>query len=680
LAVPVLRLAGVLRRPSAEEVAERVEAAVPSAKDRLVAFLHLSSGRHSNSPQELVEEALHSLYEPFSRDRFDPVEPFDGLRRGLKYGAIPLILLATFVIAAPGPFGQASNRLLRAGTDFVRPAPFSLVVSPGDAEVLRGDSLLVRVRVVGTSQAEAPKLEVHRDGERADFVNAQASGSEAEFVAVEKNIRRGFRYRAVAGSVSSPWFDVTTVDRPIVRQLSVTVTNPRYSRLGTVRLPPNVGDVTALPGSRVRLEVMTGGGQATEGSIVFGDGREEPLALEGGSAAGEFTLRKTDTYRIRLSSANGITNEEAIEYRLDLLEDGLPSVTISSPEAVTELVEPFSVIVDSRIVDDFGFSRLSLMHRLAESRFGVAEDTFIEVPIELEDPRDLDQTVVHQWHVGGRAKDPVPGDVIEYYVRVWDNDSFSGFKPADSRLQRLVMPSLADRYRDLNEATDESAEQLEDFLETSEEIRDRFRELRNELQQKPESDWDDQRQLEQIQSMQESLEQSIESVSQGLQDLADEMQDNSLVSDETFEMFEQLKKAIDEINSPELMEALQKLRESMQNLDLQQMQQSMNDFEFSEEQFKERLKRALDLFKRLQVEQGLEEAARRAEELAKIEEEIRKATSELSEQSSDPENREEEDSGNDQSPDEQSEAQTGEDADSQERSDEPTSDSEGQRG
>ncbi len=630
-AVPVFRRVGILRSHSPEEIAERVEAAVPPARDRLMAFLHLAGGKHTSSPREMVEEALHALYEPFSETPFDRVETYGGLRRALKFGAIPLVLLATFILAAPGPFGAATDRLLEPMTAFVRPAPFVLSVSPGDVEVLRGDSVAIRVAVVGRSEV-APLVEIKRTSENLERIQPGSDENEAEYVVIESNIRQPFEYRAIADDVASKWYRVTVLERPLVRQLAVTVNSPRYSRIGSVRLDPDVGDVTALRGSMIDVTVSMGGEKTVAAEIAFDDGSRVPLTLEDAAASGRFRLTRAGTYHVELVTADGIRNDNPIEYRLELVNDSRPSVVIVSPELVAELAEPFEINLLARIIDDFGFSKMSLLYRLAESRFGIADETFREIPIDLEARFELDQVIAHEWSVSNGSREPVPGDVIEYFLRIWDNDSYAGFKSADSPKHRLIMPSLAERYREMNEAAEDASDRLEDFVETADDIDDRFQELRKELQQKPESDWDDKRRLDQIESMQKQLEQNIENVSSGLQDLAEKMQENSLVSEETLEMFEQLRKAIDEINSPELMEALQKLRESMQSLDLQQMQESMNDFEFNEDQFKERLKRALDLFKRLQAYQGLEEAARRAEELAKRQEEIREATSTLAEE------------------------------------------------
>lgn len=626
---PAARLMGWFKAPLEDSVAHMVETRVPDTRNRLLNTLHLSSGRHSESPGELVDGAIQELAVPIRSASFDAVESFERVRRALRLAAIPLLGLLTFILSAPGPFMGATSRLASPARSFDRPAPFALEVSPGDVEVISGDSLRFEIILRGSAHVQ-PEIELRRTGERSiSRVRAERDAARS-FVHAETNIRQDFRYRAVAGPVESPWYSVVVVDRPVVRELSVSVESPAYSRIGRVDLATNAGDVVALPGSRVLIALELGGSPSATAEIVFDTGKRTPLEVAGSTASGEFRLTRAGTYHFELRSEKGVAGRNPIQYRLELLTDASPSVVIVSPEAVSELSDPFEPAIAARAVDDYGIRRVSLMYRLAQSRFGSVSETFAELPIESFERYQLDQLVERVWSMRTESGlSPVPGDVIEYFVRVWDNDAFTGFKPADSRLHQFVLPSLADQYRDLEEESGQTETHLEELLEKTREVGGRFDELRDELRRKPEAGWDDARQLEQIEQLQREVEKGLKDVSAEVEDLARQMEDNGLLSEETLNTYEELQRAIEEINSPELMEALQKLREAMQSMDLQQMQQAIQDFEFNEEQFKDRLERALDLFKRLKARQSLEEAARRAEELARLQEEIRKETEEL---------------------------------------------------
>ncbi|MDX1740306.1 MAG: hypothetical protein R3178_03395, partial [Rhodothermales bacterium] len=257
VADPIVRLAGFLTSPDENAVAHLVEQRIPSARNRLVNLLHLSPGRHSSSTTGLVDDAIEMLGAPMTGDRFREIEDFRDVRRTLRVSSIPLAVLATVLLAAPGPFLGATARLTNPGVHFERPAPFTVDVAPGSVEIIRGDSLLMEVSIGGTTDL-VPLVDVRRTGERSVATTKTVPTGERAFMHVEKNVRQSFEYRVRAEPISTEWFTVSVVDRPVVRQINVIVRNPAYSRVGPVALGANVGDVTALPGSTVELSVELG--------------------------------------------------------------------------------------------------------------------------------------------------------------------------------------------------------------------------------------------------------------------------------------------------------------------------------------------------------------------------------------------------------------------------------------
>ena len=630
---PLLRLARVLPPYPESVVARRIGARYPEVGDRLQNLLDLSEGRSSDAPPEMLDGAVRMLGNQVSPVAFEEVEDFGRPRRALRLLAAPAAILILFAIAAPGAFRGASHRLVSVGDTFERPAPYALSVVPGDVELIRGADLETIVKAEGRALPESITLAVnHLDEEHVEriVVTGDSSGSFRHAVI---NVRRPLRYRAESELATSPWYEVAVLERPVLRGLQVSLNYPSYSGLTVRHLEPNVGDVTALAGTRVSVEVGVGAQQLEEAYLEFDDGSRLELNREDAQASASFTLRGTGSYTVRLRGEEGIENAEPIAYQLDVVPDEHPAIVLTSPESTFELDRSLAVPVGARIRDDFGFSDLKLFYRLAESRYKTVADSFSTIDLPLDASQTLDQQLAYGWDLAQTTSlDPVPGDVVEYFVRVWDNDAWSGFKPATSERFRLVVPSLAERYAALDEAQESAETALEDILEEADAVREQFQELQNELRQNQEGDWDNQRQIEQIQSRQAAMEERVEALGEQIDEMTQEMQTNRLVSEETVAMYDELRKVVEEISSPELREALQRLQEAVQNLDLQQLQESLGEFEFSEQEYRERLERTLDLFKKMRVQQQLDEAARRAEALAERQREMAERTEALQQQ------------------------------------------------
>ena len=626
LARPLGQLLGVSPSPSDEEIARTVGRAYPEVSDRLVNLLQLAEGQSTRAPAPFVDRAVQRLGEEVDPVPFEEIEDFHEARRALRLASLPVVGVLAFLLLAPSSFLGASGRLLAPQTHFQRPAPFQLSVQPGNVELVKGDSLEIRVYAAG----EAPQrvtLALQAQGEQRPQTVPMQADSSGVYRHTVAGVREALRYRVTADPVETAWFDAEVLARPLVRRLDITLDPPAYTGLPTRSLDPNVGNITGLPGTEVSVTAELGGPEVDAAEIAFDDGTTVPLDVSGSTATGSFPLQREGRYRLRLRSTENVRNRDPIRYSLSLRADARPSVALLAPEPDAALDDDLATNLRLRLSDDFGFAKLSLYYRLAEKRFGEGDDAFSSMELPLENPGQLDQEIVYTWLLAqDSGLNLVRGDVVEYYVRVWDNDAVAGYKDARTATQRLRLPSLAESFERLNEEQNAAENQMQDLEREADEMSEQFRELRDELRRTQSADWQDQRQLEQIQKKRQKVQQGVEELSQQMQEITQQMQEESLVSPETSQKYEELQRVIEEINSPELKEALQKLQQSMQDLDLKQMQEAMEDFEFSEQQYRERLQRALDLFKQLKAQQKLEEMAKRAGDLSELEKRLAEET------------------------------------------------------
>lgn len=629
---PGLRWFRVVWTISDDTVAATVGRRLPDVGDRLLNLLQLLDGRHSAAPSSLVRSAADHLGVRLQHADLRAVEDFSGVRRAGRLASLPVVGLIAFVLFAPDSFFGASGRLLSPAREFGRPVAYRLSVTPGNVELVKGADLAIDVQIDGTDTPSGLVLETrYLDETVTERIDLQVAEGQASHTLV--NVRRTVEYRASAGSVVSKWYSARVVDRPVVGNLQVLLRYPSYTGMPPLALAPNEGHITALAGTRAVVEAVIGGPELREASLAFLASPIMPMEVDGRSATGSFTVSRNDSWHIEAVSVDGVTNVDPVMYDVRRVDDALPLVAITFPESEFDLDESATVPLEWRISDDFGFTRLRLWYRLESSRFGSPSDSFtaLELPLNGQDLREQDGAT--NWILReSTTLDPVPGDVVAYYLEVYDNDGYSGPKSARTEEYRLRMPSLTERYEDLDETGTAVEEELEEVNEEADRMREAFEELQEQLRGKPESDWQDERAVERMREQQESLEESVRKIAERIGSMNEEMERNSLVGEETLELFQELQKVAEDINSPELMEALRELQEAMQQMDLQRMQDAMDDFRFNEESYRQRLERTLELFRNLQVQKDLDEAARRAEELARTEEELAERTDTLADE------------------------------------------------
>ena len=644
---PLLILSGFLRDRSLHAVAREIGQRMPRIGDRLVNLLDLSEGRHSAAPPPLLDQAVRMLGAEVEAVSFETVADFSKAKRSLRFAAIPVVLLLAFLAAAPGTFTGASARLLSPGVRFDRPAPFQLDVTPGDVEIAKGASLAIEARATGTARPDVVEIAIRRENEdHIETLRAREDSSGAFRHEIE-NVRRPLRYRVTAAPVASAWHRVSVIDYPLVRSLRIALRPPAYAGLPAQQLDPDMGDVAGLPGTRVTLDLVLGGSETVRARLAFDDGASTPLEINDGRAAGAFAITRSGSYRIVLENARGVQNHAPIEYAISAEEDRAPSIALARPEPDALLDETLQRALEGSIRDDYGFHDLALFYRLSESRFGEPSDAFEKIPLPLPDPRLPDQRLAYDWLIGETTSlDPVPGDVIEYFVRVRDNDAWAGYKAAQTPPRYLRMPSLAERYESLREEQEGVESRLLDIMDQAEQLDEQFDELRDEVRNKQRADWEEQRQLEQIEQRHERMEEQVNDLAEQVESMNRAAERNNLLSEETLSLYREMQQVVEEIDSPELREAMAQLQEAIANMDLTQIQEAVEQFEFSETQYRERLERTLELFRNLRAQQSLEEAARRAEELARQQERMEEETAGLAQRQETENPSEEADAGN----------------------------------
>ncbi len=622
VARPLGRLLGLLDGPTEKEVARTVGQHHPVVADRLVNLLQLADGQRSHAPAPYIDRAVQHLAQQVDDVEFEEVADFSPARSAAQWAALPLLAIATFLLAAPSTFLGASGRLLAPQTSFDRPAPFEFAVTPGDTRLVKGDSLRITVRTTG-SVPEAATLLLRTPNEESPRQVTLQADSAGLFRHVIPTVRRPVRYRIAASPVRTEWYEVSVAQRPFLRQLQLRVVPPAYTGRPSRQLAPNVGDVTALPGTEVRVSAALGGASVSNATLAFDDGRAQSLSVNSDSATGRFLLRREGSYTLRLQSNDGIPNRAPIRYDVSLQADARPSVSFLQPDGTAELTPDLTQPLRLQLSDDYGFRRVRLFYRRAGS-----DSSFASTALPLPNPQQTDQVLRHTWLlVQESGLELERGDAVTYYVKAWDNDTVNGPKSGRTVTQRLRFPSLTEQYRELDTLQQRTGDQMRELDRQSESVQDQFRNLRDELRRTREADWEDRRQLERMQQQQKSLSQGKQQLSRSVDSLNQEMQRNDLSSPETSEKFQQLRKTVDEMQSENLKKELQKLRKSMQSQSFRQMQSSMQNTQSQLKQQQQQLERTLNLYKQLQARLKMEELSRRGQNLQEREEEIAKETS-----------------------------------------------------
>ncbi len=224
-----------------------------------------------------------------------------------------------------------------------------------------------------------------------------------------ESVDRTFEYTVAAGPVASPAYTVTALVPPRVQRIDIQYQYPSFSGLSP-RTEEDGGDIYAPAGTRVRLAIHVDKPVAA-GELAMSSGASALTGTGGNVVHADLVLAKDDSYRIRLTDADGLASDGDSEYFIRLMDDRPPDVRILRPagdQGITPLEE---VAIEARADDDFGVASLDLVYAVG----GGPERSVAFTKIS---GGDTQRTGAHL--LAAEDLNVKPGDVITYYARARD--------------------------------------------------------------------------------------------------------------------------------------------------------------------------------------------------------------------------------------------------------------------
>ena len=271
--------------------------------------------------------------------------------------------------------------------------------------------------------------------------------------------------------------------------------------------------------------------------------------------------------------------------------------------------------------DDFGFTRMRLGYRLIHSRYQGAQAEYSYLSIPIPSGQQTEVEVPFLWNLS--TMDLVPEDVVEYFAEVFDNDAVKGPKSARSNLYLLRLPSLQEVFSDVNKGHEQSFDEIKQAMEDAKQLRDAVESVNTDIKKNKNIDWQQQKKMEEMAKKYQEIQKKLQNVGQQLDEMVQKMDQQKVLSKETMEKYMELQQLFQELNSSELQQALKQMQQAVQNVSKEQLQQAMRQVTFSEEQFRQGIERTMELLKRIQIEQKVDEVKKRAQELEHLQNQLR---------------------------------------------------------
>ena len=590
-------------------------------RDRLLNALQIVQQTPSVKDNFSSDLARHALYLVVADlDDITVTKALDYRNRSQSFRTFLILASAAVITFAliPSPMLGAISRILHPNREYIVEMPFDLFVTHEEDWAYRGEPVEFMIKATGTPP-KAVEFKYHYDGGeyQIETVTLKDGMATLEF----KGFSDPITYHVEAKGVVSVDHRLKIVTRPQITELQYRLFPPAYSRLPLEIGRENIGNVEALPGSR--LEVTARSSKPLQASwLIFQKSNADStqndsikLEISNQSAIAQLSILHNGSYHIRLKDDQGHLDKDPVFYRVRLLTDENPSVRIAFPEVDIELGDATTLPLRIEADDDFGIGRISLaFHQLGD------DTTVSTEKVKLDQAGIPTIEVDHYWEIGNLYL--MPGDVVEYWAIAWDTDDVNGHKKAESERRLVRLPSMEEIFAGVEETEEIGMDQAEKTMEAAKELRENVEEILEEMRKNPEVNWERQQQMENALEQQDNLQKQIEDLAKTINELTEKLDKNDLAKLETLEKYRELQELISQIATPEMKEAMEKLRQAMEEQDPDLIRQALEDLMMDQEEFLRNIERSIDILKQLQLERRLDELVKQIEEILHEQEDI----------------------------------------------------------
>jgi hypothetical protein len=432
------------RRVSDARVALYLEEREPSLGGLLASAVDTRRAPdHDVSPRLAARVAEQALEACRRLDYGDAAEAYNLRRAWLRLG---LAMLATALLAAWPPqflrFGAPA--LLMPWTGAADYSPYRIDLQPGDIEIPRGGDQLISARIPGYDGDDV-LLFTSRDDGRSWQQASMSIGAEASiFEAFLFDLDRHLDYYVSGAGQQSPVHRISVAEIPAIEEIALRYHFPEYTLLAPQTLTGS-GDINALRGTRVEVMIRPTI-DIPGGELLLDDGRAIALGRSADDSwVGEIRVEADATYRVRLQRASGVSVDASPDYRIQVLDDRHPNVSILSPGRDTKVSMVEEALLRVSASDDQGIADLQLVMSVN----GAAEEVIDLIPAAKNSASGREVEAEHVLFL--EQLDLRPGDLISYYVKARDRAPENRDRTATSDMFFYQVRPFSTHYRNASQ-------------------------------------------------------------------------------------------------------------------------------------------------------------------------------------------------------------------------------------
>ena len=612
IAIPILKLNKIGQVISYDQAATIIGNHFTNVQDKLLNVLQLQSNQILSGSNELLVASIDQKINELKPVPFTTAVDINENKKYLKY-VLPLLLLTTTIfIIWPQVITKSTRRLVNYQTYYEKEMPFQFTIQNKSLQALQTQDYDLEVKINGNQLPNEVFININGIEYKLEKENNTL------FKYTFSNLQANTIFHLEAAGFTSKEYELKVLPKPTLMQFNLQLIYPSYLNKPNETIA-NTGDLQIPQGTKVNWLFNTK--NTDELQIKFTDSLASPNKNNANQFQFSRKFFQSNNYTIKALNQFVLSASDSVNYSINVIPDQYPTIDVNEK---LDSLNPKNIYFSGQIKDDYGFNRLNFHYKKSGTdTSGKATESNGSFPIALN------KTQVAQpyfYFFDAAQFNLQPGDKIEYYFEVFDNDGVNGAKSAKTQLMVFKAPTKDEINQNTEKNNSEIKKDLEESIKKAKQLQKDVNELSKKINDKKQLGYEEKKKLEDMLKKQNELQNKIEEIKQENQ-LNNKQQNEFSQTDESImEKQKQLEQLFENVMTPEMKKLFDELNKMLEKLDKNEVQQKLEEMKLSNKDIEKELDRNLEAFKQLEVEKKMQDAIEKLDELKKKEDDLNKET------------------------------------------------------
>jgi hypothetical protein len=623
--IPLLKLNKIGKIITYDQAAAIIGNHFSNVQDKLLNVLQLQNNRALTGSNELLLAGINQKINELRPVPFTTAVDLNENKKYLRY-VLPLLLLTTIIVIVwPQVISKSTTRIVHYQTYYEKEMPFQFNIRNKDLLALQTQDYKLEVKVTGTQIPDEVFIEINGIEYKLEKEN------NISFHYTFSNLQTSTKFQLGAAGFLSKEYELKVLPKPSLLQFNLQLIYPSYINKPNESVN-NTGDLQIPQGTKVNWTFNTK--NTNELKLSFSDSLASPRRSNNDQFSFSRKFMQNNAYTIKALNEFISNSPDSVSYNIHVVADQFPNIEVS--EKIDSL-NPKQVYFSGQIKDDYGFSKLTFyFKKFSTDSNGKSTETVGNFPISLVKGQ---VSQPYFYFLDATQYNLLPGDKVEYYFEVFDNDGVNGPKPSRTQLMVFKAPTRDEINKTTEKNNSEIKKDLEESIKKTKQLQKDINELSKKINDKKQLGYEEKKKIEDLVKKQQELQNKIDEVKKE-NELNNKQQSEFSQTDESIlEKQKQLEQLFENVMTPEMKKLFDELNKMLDKLDKNQVQEKLDELKLTNKDIEKELDRNLEAFKQLEVQQKMQNAIDKLDELQKKEDALNKETEGKKPDEKNPENK-----------------------------------------